>query len=322
MNELKEYNPLLNTEIDKDRYFNMLAENGYQISEDNAEFGEHRLKVSIPKGWHQIEVEFPYISKTDRRYYYGNLPEHLQERSLILDTDHPEYQKLLNSFLRKVSDHENLLKNAQILKNFMSENFRTTSSDEDVHRMSEIIEKRKSACAGLTLISGLLYKDIPSASSITVQEISGSSMQFEKQRDSSIGHMWLRLTDGKSVVLYDPFYNKFEVYDLSVISADENDPFNKYEIQALGAGVIIKDAQADQAQGIKLVANRYGNKEAWYNQRNAHIAQILGHEEYQFHTDGGMLELVNGAIENSRNRQSKTSGRYLTPVNKLFPIEL
>lgn len=67
-----------------------------------------------------------------------------------------------------------------------------------------------------------------------------------------------------------------------------------------------------------LIASIHGTTELWLDPMHAFMAQLQGRMELAVQTQrGGVLELVNGHIERTRNPSDRRSGRILNPLISL-----
>jgi hypothetical protein len=307
--------------FDTESFRMALQKKSFNILESHFDGSDHSTRVKIDPGWYYIELGFPEIDSNDQRYLYSNLPPDLQERPLELDVSHESFRLLAEKLGETINGSTNFSENLDKVKRLIEDNFEPNSKDEHVRRLSEIIMSKKSACSGLSLIAGLLCKEV--FSELThVQTIHGASAKFENQRSHDIGHMWLRISNGKDVALYDPYYGQMRIYDLRHFLSDPSDPFRGFELQADGGAQLQNEANMSLfKKNVRVVRSIRGSLETWYDKSQSMTAQLTGKVGYEFETKvGGTLNFVNNGIEISKNRNLKDSSRYIDLLYDLQKI--
>ena len=293
-----------------------LESQGIQITRKEST-GEQRLAVHCPAGVYRATVGFPEISPDDKRYFYGNLPPEMQERALELDIEHPAFQKLHTELTQALSGKTHKVEDlVPVLKAVIERNLTNDLSDEHIEKLSEIITKGKTACAGMVAVGGLLAKDV--APELSVSAITGSPLQFDTKISVDFSHEWLRIADGKHVALYDPLYRRLSIYEIANPSMADDDPFEKYQVFAWGVASFAKGKTLSVSPNIKTVTRPGGNSyELWVVPEDSIAVQVFGELSFAAKNSGSNLTIADGNIELSRNSENRKSGRHMIPIRKL-----
>ena len=288
-------------------FIQKLRSKGFHPRQETRRFGEQHLVLPIDPGSYRFSCGFPGIDEHDTRYFYGNLPVEKQVRALKLDTHHARFQSVLHEFQGRLPrDQTDFAGFAEALYSVMEDSLTPDEADEDIEKMSQILERGRSACAGLTLVAGLLVRQTVPRSWF-VQRVDGASADFDGKRPHDIGHNWLRISNGRDVALYDPYYQHLTTYDLQDLQIHEEDPFRGYPVQALSYATIHNEIHPQKFSGVRLVDDIHGRREAWLKSHLAHEAQISGNLKYDLiNVRGGGLDMVNGCIWTSRDMVSLT----------------
>jgi hypothetical protein len=341
--EFREYNPYQNVRekapmgrtslfapFDSRKFTSEIERRGLRILSERKEGDEQILTVELESGSYHLEAGFSEFNPNDNRYRYSNNAPEKQDAPLILDVEHPAFKKLDRELVLQLQqqgfdfrfdqgDPQKLEQIIQAIDTVMRQNMRSHERTEDVTKLSEIIESGESACAGESLVAGLLlqkrFQPRTGFKSLDVRQINGSSAHFEGQRPHDIGHAWLRISDGGgNVALYDPHYKQYKIYNLNNLQIDTDDPFKQYGVEAGFMGHIHNNSKAGlkRVGGIKLVESMRGTTEVWVHTVEAHPAQISGYRKLAFDTEGGTVELHNGAFYLSKKPTSEA--RYLEPL--------
>lgn len=341
--EYREYNPYQNIQekapmgrtslfapFDSRKFTSEIERRGLRILSEKKGNSDQILTVDLESGSYHLEAGFSEFNPNDNRYRYSNNAPENQDAPLILDVEHPAFKKLDRELVLQLQqqgfdfqfdqgDPQKLKQIIQAIDTVMRQNMRSHERTEDVRKLSEIIESGESACAGESLVAGLLlqkrFQPRTGYKSLDVRQINGSSAHFENQRSHDIGHVWLRISDGGgNVALYDPHYKRSRIYNLEKPQIDADDPFKQYGVQAGFMAHIHNNSKAGlkRVGGIKLVQSIHGTTEVWVDTDEAHAAQISGQRKLAFDTERGTLELHNGAF--SLSKRPTSEARNLEPL--------
>lgn len=299
-----------------DGFVRHLESQGIQITA-REDVGEQRLTVHCPEGVYRATVGFPEISPDDERYFYGNLPPEMQERALELDIEHPAFQKLRAELAQALSGKTHKVEDVMpALKAIIEKNLTNDLSDEHVKKLSQIIAKGKTACAGMTAVGGLLTKSV--APELSVSAITGSPLQFDSEIPVDFSHEWLRISDDNHVALYDPLYKRLAIYEIANPSMADDDPFEKYQVFAWGVAPFAKGKTLSISPNIKAVTRPGGNSyELWVVPEDSIAVQVFGELSFAAKNSGSDITIADGNIELSRNPENRKSGRHMIPIRKL-----
>lgn len=319
------------------RFKQALEQRGFRIIEDQELRGDRLVSTEITPGDYILATGFTRLSLDDRRYLYGNNPKEEQNRPLILDTDHPSFQNLYRQFRNEIirnksgkseAEFDKIATLVRSLDAVVGKQLVSSSEDENVRTLSEIIASGKSACAGKVLVSGLILRAYfqEHDRSSDVQAIGGRSFKVKHRRRAphDIHHVWLRIALGDTVALYDPYYKKQSFYQClegGNISAPKDDHFSRYDVNAYEVAKIHGNVPLDSISGIKLAeVTREGKTklEAYMDDDLGYLAQIKGVKEIGFSAKGnGILKFVNGSFEFAQGITRDNYARYLEPVIEL-----
>ncbi len=273
--------------------------------------------VELTPGTYRIQLGFPRISAGDHRYFFGNRPKHAHEAPLELDTNSSEFKRLADAYKAEALNAATPEEKVVALRKVMEREFVSSSVDQDVKKLSEIIAQKQGACDSLVAIAGLL---LGSEKDLAVERILGASNAFSGDtRPHDINHAWLRVSDGKQAVLYDPYFKVVRTYDLTSpeLVLDADDPFYSYEVSALGAPDLTHIKGTSEFRGQVRLVKAEGATELWLVRPHALLAQITGEMDYQFTSSGATLRTVNDAVEVSKNPANARSARFLIPIQAL-----
>jgi len=310
-----ERQPLFET-LGRNKFVQHLESLGIQIT-NREENNEQRLDITFPAGVYDVEVAFPKVDPDDKRYFYGNLPTEKQELALNLDTQHPAFLMLRNELLQALSGRVHSVVNiVTALKTIVEKRLANDLADEHVSSLSEIIQKGRTACAGMVAVTGMLAKNI--APELSVTAITGSPLQFTDRVPVDFHHEWLRFSDGTNVVVYDPFYKRLELYDAQSPTVSESDPFVKYQVFAWGVGSFAKSHDYSLSANVTMIESHdKTGDEPWVIGDESASAQIFGEIPFAIRIPSAAMTLVDGCIELSRKPTNRASGRHLIPILKL-----
>lgn len=270
-----------------------------------------RTTFEIPEGRFHMTVGFPEFNPNDKKFFYGGNILEAQEKPLDLDFDNPLFQNLVRDLKEKAGDEQEIARIVEILDNIIQQNIKSDPSDENIERMSQILEKGQSVCSGKTLISAALLKNL--RREIEVQFIQGASSKVDYEK-SGFGHVWLRIRDENNVILYDPYYKRSTSYDLSKPKSPPNDPFSRYAVGAYFAGAVANQLPVKSINNVRTVAEVDGSKSIWVAQDRALTSQVFGNIDFGFETDAvGELTLENNGIFVGRGE----AAGYTYPLRKL-----
>ena len=266
-------------------------------------------EVSLPVGTYHVRFGFPRIYSGDKRYYYGNRPKEMHSEPIKLDVDSKEFQSLITQYKGLVPKNSSLVEKIKILNQVIERSVRADAADQPIKKASEIIAQGKGACDSLVLVAGLILDQSGLLQDSIVERIIGASNAFSDERPHEINHAWLRISDGRVAVLYDPYYKNINYYDLTKIELvlEEGDPFYGYEVFALGAPDLSRVTGLHELKGpVRIVKASNGESEAWLARDHALAAQVTGEVDYRF----------NDAIEVQENVDSQAP-RILVPIQEI-----
>jgi hypothetical protein len=300
---------------------------GCDVSGGRDKDGEMRQQVRFPSGLYKMDVGFQGFDPNDTRRFYGNNPPNLQARPIEIDggTSVKKFFSLVEKEAGKShaqgrgSSRDRLEGIIDTIDAVLQDNLQSREETEQVSRLSEILDQGWTACAGMVLVAGLSLERIKGDLPLRVEEVRGVSHRVADQRLHDVNHVWLRVSNGSEVILYDPYYGRRSTYELASTELTPDDPFRLYTVQAEGAGVIINKLNAQKLESsvedrTRLVRNVKGGYEAYLSDEHSFLAQVRGSQEVIFQTSGGEMEFMNGTIERSRDPRSNTAGRMLSPV--------
>jgi hypothetical protein len=224
---------------------------------------------------------------------------------------------LRNEFVQSLQGKsDDVVDVAPALKALIERRLQGDLADEHVSKLSEIIQKGHTACAGMVTVAGVLLKTV--APKLSVAAITGSPLQFTDKMPVNFHHEWLRISDGKHVALYDPLYKHLEMYELAQPTTGAEDVVGNYQVYAWGVGAFSKGEGVALSPNIKFVmAHDNTGNELWLQPDDGVAAKIFGEISFGVRTPGATMTLVNGNIELSRNPSNRASGRHLIPITQL-----
>ncbi|OHA39989.1 MAG: hypothetical protein A3G59_03645 [Candidatus Taylorbacteria bacterium RIFCSPLOWO2_12_FULL_47_20] len=271
---------------------------GLVVKQEISTKGEKVFTCDVPKGVYGLSLGLRRFDSLDSNWYYGNNPDiNIKKRPLILDVGSPEFQKMRQEFSnsgRDERDLEGVMKKLDVVVQRIA----SDSSDEDVLRLSEIIHNGKSACAGKSLISGLLMREVFPA--IRAEVMSGSSFDISGSQYPShnIGHDWIRLTDGIQVGVYDPYYRRQVVFDENSIDRLTESNFFDYEVLSFAAGKLLERLHATAQVGDYLRPIRYSNgtEEYFVSDVGKVVPFLTGETRCRFECEGGKFGISDGCV--------------------------
>ncbi|MFC1787996.1 hypothetical protein ACFLZY_02145 [Patescibacteria group bacterium] len=276
---------------------------------------DYRTRARVVAGVYDMVVSLPEINPFDQRFMYGNNDRDMRDRPIRLETKTTRFLTLLDQFEKHNRGKGSLGEQMEALNDVIQEAIESNFSDERISSSEDILKRKASACAGKTLISGLILKE--SNPNLVVQKVVGASAQTEGRLSHDIGHEWLRVADPASdeVVLYDSYYNHLVPYNLKSPRAFDGDPFANYDVSAIHVAQLDRMAGFEGANSEDIKFVKYPGKESSSMRvatGRAHGVQIMGEIGSLVQLAGGTLEFINGAIEVSFNPKKRaTSSRDL-----------
>jgi hypothetical protein len=288
-------------ENNKNDFARFLEQKGFQVVESVETGGDQRVSIAVPEGRFHLVAEFPKFDPADRKFFYGNNVVEMQHKPLELDFNSPLFQRLAKDFQNKIHPNEGVDEIVAQLDEVVQSSVRSDSADEKISRMSEILQKGRSACTGKVLVSAGLLRSAPL--NADVRYMYGASSSFGDQRPHNIGHVWLRVAKDDMVVLYDPYYKHLVPYQLPNPTTFEGDPFAEYSVGAYCAANVVNQIPVKSLDNrfTKLVKETSGNKSAWIQNNQVLAAQIFGEIDFEFETKAsGKLTFINGGLFSNR----------------------
>ena len=300
-------------EKQKNHFILLLEQSGFRVIETSNE----KVSIEVPEGRFHIVTGFPEFNPRDKRFFYGNNVVGMQHKPLELDFDSAIFRSFSDEFKRKIGFGQSLDETISVLDDLVQSSIESDSEDERITNMSQILQKGRSACAGKALVSAGLLKALDLKPE--VQLVYGASSQFDNKRPHNIGHVWLRISAGDSVILYDPYFGHIMSYKLPEPTTIEQDPFGNYSVGAYFAANIINQLSVKSfgREYAKLVEETSGSKSMWVPNERALASQVFGEMDFEFETkSSGNLTFVNGGLFSAR----KGGAGFNYPLRKIFSI--
>lgn len=306
-----------NQDFNQDSFTNFLEMRGFKVVESTQTEGEQKTSILVPEGRLHFATGFAEIDPHDKKFHYGNNDPEIQGRPLTLDFDSPEFVELVKDFEGTISENDSVEEVVKQLNNIIQIEIKSDAANEQISKMSDILRRGRSACAGKALIAASVLK--ASRLNLEAQIIHGASSSFDDKRSNDIGHDWLRINNGSEVVLYDPYFDHTASYDLSHPGTSQASSFDHYSVGAFAAANIYNQLPSRNldTRYIKLVTGINGGKSAWVTNDRALESQIAGQVDFEIETTApGKLSFRNGGIFSKR---SEAAG-YTYPLKDISKI--
>ncbi len=302
----------------KRSFLQTLERKNFKIIGDINEAGIRKTTIEVPEGRHHIVAGFPEFDVNDKNFFYGNNSIETQHQPLKLDFDSVTVQPLIARLKSSLKKGQNLEETMGNLDEIVQKTIRSDARDERITRVSEIVEKGHSACAGKVLVAAGLLKAV--RPEINTQMIYGASSLFKDRRPHDIGHVWLRAAEGNTVVLYDPYFQHMVPYDSTNPRSFTGDPFAEYSVGAYFAANVIQQLPVKtlDRRFVKLVESPNGNKSVWVANQQALGSQITSEMDFEFVTNkSGKLTFINEGLYSARN----DGAGFGYPVKEITKVE-
>ncbi len=311
---------------EKDEFINLIENSGFKIENKRTENGDNVFEIKTHTGDVLfVDFSFPEFDLNNNKLLYSNNPHDTRSTPLKLECETLEFLQLENKYKNVLSDNSpsTLIAKIELLEQIMKNEIKPSLADENIHSSNDILIKKSSACVGQSLISAMILKKV--FPSLNIQTITGSVEQVEqmKHQTHSFGHEWIRIQEKNEVVLYDPHYHKIRSYDLNDPTTEDNDPFAKYDIDALPfakIGAMLGSNSRDTNMKIIAINNEVQGEGLTYKYRvqtnDALSSQIFGSIAGKIRSRGGNLKITNNGISTPFNNQTN-SARLLYPIKRI-----
>ena len=288
-----------------------LERKNFDVISEYTENGERITNLNIPNGNVLFIFGFQQIDVGEKRWFHGGSDSEIKyEKPFNFDINSTEFIRLKNLFISKLKQEDDLTLIIYKLEDVIREFVLSDMSYENSMSLSDIIKKRKAACASKSTLSGSILTE--SLKGLKIGIINGHLARLSDKVNMPFSHAWLRISDGKQCILYDPMYHKIENY-LFDTPMDENMNFSNYTISAYPFATLQKIGLKKLLSGIKIVKSYDGKAHELKVVPELSLkSQLGGQMAGEVYIErGGILRLVNGNVETTI---SKNGPRLLYPL--------
>ncbi|MFA5961996.1 MAG: hypothetical protein WC848_04915 [Parcubacteria group bacterium] len=304
----------------------LFENSGFKIEKKRTLNGDNIFEIKTHSGDILfVDFSFPEFDLNNDKLFYSNNPPEVRATPLKLECKTFEFLQLENKYKNSLRQNSpsTLIGKIELLEQTMKQEIKSSLANENIRSSNDILIKKSSACVGQSLISSMILKKV--FPSLSVQTIAGSTEQVGQMecQTHSFGHEWIRIQEKNEVVLYDPHYHKIRSYDLKNPTTNDNDPFAKYDVDALPfakIGEMLESESGDTNMKIIAIDNEARGEGLTYKYRVptdfALYSQIFGSIAGNIRSRGGSLKITNNGISTPIKNQPD-SARLLYPIKKI-----
>lgn len=288
-----------------------LEKKGFDIISEYTENGERITNLYIPQGEMLFVFGFQQIDVVEKRWFHGGSDDEVKyQKPFNFDIDSKEFLKLKNQFISSIKENDNLESSIVKLENFIKNEVSSDMGYENAMSLSEIIKQKRGACASKSILLGSILTE--SIDGLKIGLINGHIANLNDKVDMPFSHSWLRISNGKQCILYDPMYHRIETY-LFDSPIDSNNKFSNYTVSAWPFATLQKIGMRKLLSGLRTIKTHSGDGFELkvipeLSLKSQLGGQIAGEVYIQ---NGGVLKLVNGNVETAI---SKNGPRLLYPL--------
>lgn len=303
-------------------------------SEQRFEGGVKKETYTLEAGWYGIELGFPEINKSEKRWLHtGNDDiEYRFSHSFELDTEHPLFQGLVARLRERVRGITHTKQLIMALDEILETTIKSGEVAENEHneKLSDIIKSGKATCASKTLVAGLLVQEVFGAKASTIH---GQHGPVKESMCYPFLHEWLRFQIGNTVFLYDPMYHYYQIVKLvddEVLAVDENYDFSRngvgaYTLANIADKLSANIAVSPQITLVKKHPTTHGDKShhVFLQQNTALAGQLFGLYADFYVPKKTALEIQDGnyIISNIPGSDPTTGPIVKVPLQKILKGE-